>query len=107
MEDAIIPINREKFHQSEATCPFLQEPLVTDFGFYGEGPRMEDFWQGNYVVPTSVDEVTREYINICQSTQQPTTNSAIQRSAIEFRDSWKKMLEKTASRQLHFGHFKA
>ena len=106
MEEAIIPINREKFHQCEQTCPFLLEPLVTDFGYHGEGDKMKCFREGNYAPPETLDPITKEYINVCQSTQ-PTTALSSNRTALDYKNSWNKMKEKTSSRSLHFGHFKA
>ena len=108
MEDAIIPINCQKFHQSEESCPFLRKPLLSAFGYHGEGPAMSLFQKGQYQVPPEVDEYTTEFINICQQQQQQFEDfSHMKRTAKDFMDSWKKMTEKTSSRELHFGHFKA
>ena len=105
MENTIIPTNREKFHQCENSCPFLQDPLLQDFGFHGEKEGYNRFLNNEYIVPPSVDETTAEFINLCQG--HPRNNSIMQRSAMDFSESWKKMNERTSSRQLHFGHFKA
>ena len=48
IENAIIPTNQKKFHQSENSCPFLQHPLVEDMGFHGEKDGYKQFLQGTY-----------------------------------------------------------
>jgi hypothetical protein len=37
IEEAIIKENKHKYHQTEIYCPFLSEPLLSDFGQFGEG----------------------------------------------------------------------
>ena len=105
IEEAIIQENRQKYHQCEMSCPFLQPPLVQDFGFCGNGPQMEKFVNGTYEIPPDIDEYTRDYIEVCMNSNAPRTT--MERSPEQFRDSWNHMKEKTSSRSLHFGHFKA
>ena len=110
MEDAIIKENIKKYHQTENTCPFHHSPLIQDFGFYGEGPCTHDVYTGRYQVPSSVDEYTRSYIEICKRDQHTFEegDAKLERSFQEFSQGWKKMKEKTSSHgPLHFGHFKA
>ena len=78
----IIPINRAKFHQCESSCPFLQEPLVSQFVFYGEGEAMQEVLNGTYTIPESVDEFTKDYhIQICQSRANTQNHTMISRNA--------------------------
>ena len=62
------------------------------------------FQQGTYVPPPHIDEVTKHFIQICQ---QSAPLNPMKRSPRQYQASWKKMKEKTSSRELHFGHFKA
>ncbi len=106
MEQVIISENRQKYHQTESTCPFLHPPLSTDLGQCGEGPKVQEVIDGTYQVPPEVDTYTRDYIHQCkQSATCPSTS--MPRTPSDFKDSWKKMDERTSSRHLHFGHFKA
>ena len=46
MEDAIIESNIHKYHQCELSCPFMQEPLLSQFGAYGEGRATQQVLDG-------------------------------------------------------------
>ena len=106
IENAIIPTNQKKFHQSEDSCPFLKHPLVDQFGFHGEKEGYKAFLEGTYEAPEDIDEITKSFINICQ--EQPAESiHSLSRTPLDFKESWIKMKEKTSSRRLHFGHFKA
>jgi hypothetical protein len=95
---------KNKYHQTENYCPFLKEPLLSDFGQYGEGPGTEQVLNGNYTCHESIDEYTKDYIRLCKRSNKHTK---LGRSAEEFKQGWKKIDEKTSSRHLQFGHFKA
>jgi hypothetical protein len=82
MEREIIKENRKKFHQSEATCPFLQSPLCEEFGSFGESKIAEEVMNGTYNPGT--DQVETSFFNACKLTT-PTT--PMNRSVEEFRDS--------------------
>ena len=103
MENAIIEENKEKYHQSENSCPFLNEPLRTAFGEYGETNATEEVL-GGYFDQSGCNTFTSMYLDSCQ-TSNTTTNTC--RSPAEFKNSWKKMKEKTGTHDLHFGHFQA
>ena len=66
MEKAIIEENVKKFHQTENTCPFLKHPLKEQFGYFGEGPAMEQVYQGNYQPLQHLDEYTKEFLEVCK-----------------------------------------
>jgi hypothetical protein len=104
IELAIIDKNKQKYHQTEGYCPFLQEPLLSDFGLYREGPATDQVLKGTYSCPDTVDDYTKDYIKLCKSST-PQTN--LKRTAEDFRSGWKKTDEITSSRHLHFRHFKA
>ena len=75
MVDTIVAANRVKYHKCEQSCPFLQEPLVTHFGFHGEGPQISQFNACDYIPPKQVDEYNTAFIECCQgTTTQSSTN---------------------------------
>ena len=107
MEEAIMNANRVKYHQTENYCPFLESPLVEDFGACGDGPAMKQAMNGTYKVLSEVDQFTKDYIEVCQQNQSIIdTPCPLTRTSYSYRKSWEKMKECTASRELHFGHFK-
>ncbi len=108
LERAIINENIKKYHQCENT-PFFKEPLVSDFGRFGEGPCTKQVAEGTYEIPPNVDSVTADFIRECKQSPeiQQEGEFPLPRSPEDYRQYWRKMKEKTASRELHFGHFKA
>lgn len=108
LEQAIIAENIKKYHQCENT-PFFKEPLLSDFGRFGEGPATEQVANGTYQIPPNVDEVTADFIRECKQTDEIKKEGTypLPRSPQDFQAYWKRMKEKTASREVHFGHFKA
>lgn len=58
MEDAIIKENRKKYHHTESMCPFLQEPLLWDFGELADGPCINQLMHNRYTPPDNIDEYT-------------------------------------------------
>lgn len=77
--------NRRKYHQAEASCPFLKQPLLSHFGPYGEGPETENLLQGNYDIPDSVTAETREFLRACKLPENKSTD--MDRSVEAFKDS--------------------
>ncbi len=106
IEEALIRENRQKYHQTENTNPFFREPLRSDLGDLADGPRVQDVIQGTYQPQGEIDEYTRDFLEVCKQ-KHTIPNTNLHRSPAVFRDSWKKMDERTGSRALHFGHFKA
>ena len=107
MEKAIINENKDKYHQTESTCPFMHSPLKEHFGEKGLGPYTEDVLQGNYNIPSTVSEYTRDYLELCRMPEGELIINPLTRSLDYFCQSWKKMKERTGCRGLHFGHYKA
>ena len=108
IKEVIKDANQEKFHQCEATCSFLKEPLLSDFGRYGEGIATNQVYEGTYNIPAGVDDYTADFIKVCSNgITQPKPLPSF-RSPSTFISSWNKMKETTNSNgDLHFGHFKA
>lgn len=104
MVTAIIQENKKKFHQSEDTCPFLQQPLREEFGQYGATDNLEKVLRGEYVCPPGTDEFTQLFIEVCK---EKDIRTQMKRSPSMFKSSWKKMRERTGTHDLHFGHFMA
>ena len=107
MEKAIINENKSKYHQTEDSCPFMDLPLSQHFGEMGIGPMTEQLLKGEYKVPSSVTPQTKEYLELCRLPSEELYINPMTRSLEYFQKSWRKMKERTASRSIHFGHFKA
>ena len=76
IEKAICAENRKKYHQSEATCPFLQEPLATHFGPFGDGPKTQEVLDGTYTAPSELDAPTLDFLQACaQMDNTPNTDT--------------------------------
>ena len=104
MVQAIINENLKKYHQNEDTCPFLQPSLKRQFGNFGETSATERVLQGTFVAPSTNNDLTSLFLQQCHTCN---TSTQLHRSVEQFKTSWKRMNEKTASHDLHFGHFKA
>lgn len=107
MEKAIINENKDKYHQTEQSCPFMHSPLRQHFGDKGLGPYTEDVLKGNYSIPDTVSEYTKDFLELCKLPEGELIVNPMTRSLDYFCQSWKKMKERTSSRGLHFGHYKA
>ena len=107
MENAIMNENRQKYHQTEKTCPFMRDPLKNHFGEVGTGPAIDMVLDGGYYMPQGLTEQTEEYIRQCKIPEVENIKTNLRRPLEKYRKSWEKIKEKTASRELHFGHFKA
>ena len=66
MERAIIDENKDKYHQTEGTCPFMKSPLKQHFGDKGIGPETESVLDGSYVPPKDVSEYTKDFLELCR-----------------------------------------
>ena len=107
MEEAIIKENTQKCHQTEKTCPFLKNPLKNHFGPLGKGPATEMVLNGSYITPPCENQQTKQFLQVCSLKNKEHVKTDLKRTKEQYVESWKKIKEKTASRQLHYGHFKA
>ena len=102
--------NESKYRQASQT-PFMQPPLLTDFGYLGIGPNADAVMQGNYQIPPGVDVYTRKFIDHLRMEPEILQTSPIETfyTTEEWKTGWKKAKERTTSGSnfLHFGHFKA
>jgi hypothetical protein len=110
MELAIMMENETKYRQASFT-PFMQAPLLQDFGYLGIGDHANSVMCGSYTVPPNVDQYTAKFISQLQMDPAITSSSPINTyfSTEEWKSGWKKAKERTATGSdfLHFGHFKA
>ena len=106
MEKHIIKENEAKFHQTEGRCPLLHGKLYRDLGAMGDGPKAQDVLNGTYEPPRGTSEATKTWLKRMKK-ENPHTRRKKGTSMKEFREGWKKTKERTASGELHMGHFKA
>ena len=107
LEHAIIKENKAKYHQTEGTCPFFKPPLKKDFGHLGKGPKTQAVLEGTYQPNFDLSPQTKDFIKLCCLPKGELVKNPLTRSLDYFNESWKKMREQTASRDIHFGHYKA
>ena len=105
MERHIIRENRNKVHQSE-NCPLFHDDLVKDLGFMGDGPEVDNVLDGSYLPPEGIGWATARWLKHMKRTN-PVAQSEISTSLKDYRHGWKLTKERTASGELHMGHFKA
>jgi hypothetical protein len=110
MEQAIMKENESKFLQAMDT-PFMQPPLLGDFGYLGIGPNAAAVMNGTYDIPDKVDPYTRKFIKqlAMEQTIKQDLPICTYFTTAEWKQSWQNAKERTlaASEFLHFGHFKA
>ena len=105
MNDHIADENRSKFHQTE-NCPLLEENILKDLGLLGDGPEIINVLNGTYIPPEGTSWATRRWLQQMKISN-PMARNEIVTSLKDYRDGWKKSNERTASGELHMGHFKA
>ena len=106
MEKYIIKENEAKFHQTEGRCPLLHGKLYRDLGSMGDGPEVPNVLNGTYVPPPGTSPVTAQWLKSLQVDDPQQAKQEIA-SWQEFQTGWNKVKERTASGELHMGHFKA
>ncbi len=106
MEERITEENRKKYHQTEDTCPFKSDLLYSDFGPMGIGPKTSLLLEGKYTPSPLLSKYTQEFLETCNNPLPP-PQTKLKRTLEEYKNSWRKMREKTSSNSLHFGHYKA
>ena len=82
--------------------------MIEEVGYFGEGPKVQDILEGNYVPPTFLDDSTIAFLEACK--RVPSTDIPLmpkEERFEKFKASWKVRKEKTCSYNQHIGHFKA
>ena len=106
METAILQENHSKFHQTEGWCPLLNGQLARDLGLMGDGPKVPDVLNGTYRCPPGTSVYTKKWLeHMCIENREAREKATT--SLSNFRAGWKRINERTASGELHMGHFKA
>jgi hypothetical protein len=110
METAIMIENESKYRQASRT-PFMQNPLLKDFGYLGIGNHADSVMQGTYQTPLGVDPYSAMFIQQLQM-EPAIANSRpinVYFTTEEWKSGWRKIKECTATGSdfWHFGHFKA
>ena len=100
----IIKENSAKYNQN-GDCPLLQDKLLKDLGILGDGPEVENVLNGTYEPPPSTSWATRRWLQQMKI-ENPTVRDEIATSLKDYRRGWRKAKERTASGDLHMGHFK-
>ena len=106
MENAILQENEEKFHQTEQWCPLLHGQLAIDLGLVGDGPKVPDILRGTYTCPPGTSEHTRKWIQHMKIEDEVEQEKIVTKLS-GYRSGWNRINERTASGELHMGHFKA
>ena len=110
VERAIIQNNSTCFHLTEGT-PVMQEPLLSDLGYFGDTMVAQQILDGTYECPDGMDDYTREFLQSLQQSRHISPDEQIDTDITkeDFQAYWKKAQERTSSSMsgLHFGHYKA
>ncbi len=105
MNGHIADENRSKFYQTR-NCPLLREELLKDLGLLGDGPEVINVLNGTYSPPPGTPWAVKRWLQHMKISN-PIARKEIVTSLRDYRQGWKKANEKTASGELHMGHFKA
>jgi len=97
MEEAIMDSTKKKYTASFHT-PFMTRPLVNDFGFQGVGRSVDAVLDGTYITPTSMDEITKQFIKHLKQPEHATAAGDYPTSlpTTEFKKYWLKAREHTS-----------
>ena len=112
VEECLVQVNQAKVRASDDT-PFMNEPLLSEFGHQNRTPNGQKVVDGTYQPPPGVDIYTQALLNglkMPDSIKHPNA-SFRPRQAITTEDhikSWRKAKIRTSSGMsgLHFGMFK-
>ena len=103
--------NLKRFWGSYDRCPFLQEPLLSEFGTLGINANANAVLQGTYSIPDGVPTWMTVYFNALRKPLEVKRRGFISDrvKTSDHRAYWKRAVESKSSepRGLHNGHFKA
>jgi hypothetical protein len=113
IESVLLPVNEAKIRASEES-PFMQMPLLGDFGYRKNTTFHEQVLQGTYLQPPTCDLATATLLQgLRLPPQTPADKIPFQPHTHITTDDhikgWKRQKEKTSGgiSGLHFGHYKA
>ena len=108
LERACLKETEQRFTQAHDT-PCLQEPLLSELGYLGDGPAAEAILNGNYIPPPGTDYYAKKLFPFLK--QPDAIRHAppiLQRISTEqYKNGWKKAREHTACGPsgIHFGYY--
>ena len=105
MEKYLIKQNRGTYNQN-GDCPLLQGQLLDDLGLLGDGPEIINVLNGTYVPPDGTPPATILWLKH-MAISNPLARDEISTSLKSYRQGWKLAKERTATGNIHVGHFKA
>ena len=109
--DASIEENTKRFTRAIEISPFCQEPLLSQIGWLGEGPAVEEILAGTYEPPPETDEYTKLFLEHLKMPPEmenlPEITGEI--SVEEHQRGWKRQNTHTAAdpRSLTFAQYQA
>jgi exonuclease III len=112
IERVLLAVNEAKVRASDHT-PFMQAPLLQDFGYRDNMPAHEQVLQGTYTPPACCAPATKILLQgLSRADPNPQQSSFTPRRYISTEDhirSWKKKREQTTGGMsgIHCGHYKA
>ena len=108
--ETLLQINSSKYQQCD-NSPFLQEPLLSEFGYFGNFANTEAVLEGTYVPPPGTDYYASLLIQHMKRPpgMPPEPQCPLFVSTDDHVASWKRTKEYTSSgiSGLHFGMYKA
>ena len=87
MKKAIVEENRQKYHQTEESCPFMKQPLREHFGPVGMETETQAALDGDYVPPNNISPQTQSFIELCKIPQDELVINPLTRSLDYFASS--------------------
>jgi hypothetical protein len=112
IEKILLPVNEGKIRSSEHT-PFMQDPLLEDFGYRSNKAAHEQVLRGEYEVPEECDKATKLLIQGLARPMRSQGNAPytpmMHITTEDHIRGWKRQKERTSGglSGLHFGHYKA
>ena len=106
LEKAIITENLVKYHQTEESCPLLQDNVLDLIGKLGDGPAVAEVLEGNLQSFEGISANTIEFLRMMKRPDTP-IDPLPSPTLKDFVDSWKIKKEHTSSMGSHFGHYQA
>jgi hypothetical protein len=101
--------NLRRFRGSYSRCPFLEEPLLSEFGTLGINANGNAILQGTYQPPDGTPLYIRRYMDALRMPQEVRRGGLIpgQVTTSQYQAFWKKTLKSKSSEPhgLHNGHY--
>jgi hypothetical protein len=110
INNTLLQVNSSKYQQCN-NSPFLQEPLLSDLGYFGDNPISANILDGTYVPQPDIDPHAALLLTHMKRPPSLSPNTSIPDtvSTEEHAGNWKRAKEYTSSgiSGIHFGMYKA